>query len=413
MGKSRHPRGLWAVVVGGIAITSVLLVSAWNTPSIDRFGNPELYTRIYEEPSLEIWGSNPVQFYVEDTIASMSLEEKISSLIVANQPGLDPASLQSFVMGNSLGGFILMGSNVPETPEELKGITSALIGSAELPRLIAIDEEGGLIKRLPYDGYAGADILRNEPVIATEQAFFSRGALLNNVGVNLNFGVVADVSSDPLSFIYGRSFGADGTQAGERVSAAVAAEETSVMSTLKHFPGHGSAPGDSHVGVPTSSLTYDQWLATDAVPFEDGINAGAEFVMFGHLSYPAIDAAPSSLSQKWHVILRTQLGFTGVIITDDLTMLEHSQIPDYADRANNAIAALAAGNDVLLYVPGADFDAPALVSAIASAVRSGQLSETQIDESVRRVLTLRRELFPEAQTWVPPCDERCFIRVTY
>ena len=269
MGKSRHPRGLWAVVVGGIAITSVLLVSAWNTPSIDRFGNPELYTRIYEEPSLEIWGSNPVQFYAEDTIASMSLVEKISSLIVANQPGLDPASLQSFVMGNSLGGFILMGSNVPETPEELKGITSALIGSAELPRLIAIDEEGGLIKRLPYDGYAGADILRNEPVIATEQAFFSRGALLNNVGVNLNFGVVADVSSDPLSFIYGRSFGADGTQAGERVSAAVAGEETSVMSTLKHFPGHGSAPGDSHVGVPTSSLTYDQWLATDAVPFED------------------------------------------------------------------------------------------------------------------------------------------------
>lgn len=413
MGKSRHPTGLWAVVVSGIAITSVLIVSAWNTPTIDRFGNPELYTRIYQEPTVEIWGSNPVQFFVEDTIASMSLEEKISSLIVANQPGLDPAALQAFVSGNSLGGFIVMGSNVPETPEQLKGITSALRGSAELPRLIAIDEEGGLIKRLPYDAFAGADTLRNEPVIETQQAFTGRGDLLQDVGVNLNFGIVADISADPLSFIYGRSFGADGTQAGERVSAAVTGEDSSVMSTLKHFPGHGSAPGDSHVGVPTSPLTYDQWLATDAVPFEDGINAGAEFVMFGHLSYPAIDATPSSLSSTWHEILRSQLGFTGVIITDDLTMLEHSQIPAYADRTTNAIAALAAGNDVLLYVAGADFDAPSLVSAIALAVRSGQLSEAQIDDSVTRVLTLRRELFPDAHSWMPPCDERCFVKVTY
>lgn len=413
MGKPRQPIGLWSVVVIGIAVTSVLIGNAWNTPAVERFGNPDLYTRIYEEPSVEIWGSRPVQFFVADTIDSMSLEEKISSLIIANQPGLDPTALQSFVAGNALGGFIVMGSNVPETPEELKGISSALTGSAELPRLIAIDEEGGLIKRLPYDSFAGADTLRTEPVTATEQAFTGRGDLLKSVGVNVNFGVVADISSDPRSFIYGRSFGADGAQAGERVFAAVSGEGVDVLSTLKHFPGHGSAPGDSHVGVPTSPLTYDQWLSSDAVPFESGISAGAEFVMFGHLSYPAIDVTPSSLSLKWHQILRTELGFTGVVITDDLTMLEHSHIPEYADRAANAIAALAAGNDLLLYVAGADFDAKALVNAIAAAVRSGQLSETQIDESVSRVLTIRRELYPEAQSWMPPCDERCIIRVTY
>lgn len=413
MGKSRHPVALWVTVVCGTVVTSLLVSLTFSQPEIDRFGNPGNFTKIYTQTHVEPWGSRPVQFFVDETLSSMTLEQKISSLIIANTPGTDPAALQSFTAGNGLGGFILMGSNVPETPDELNRITSALAGSAELPRLIAIDEEGGLIKRLPYDNFAGADTLRNEPTSATETAFVERGALLKQVGVNLNFGVVADVSSDPRSFIYGRSFGSDAAQTAARVSAAVAGEGSYVLSTLKHFPGHGSAPGDSHVGVPSSPLSYDQWLSTDAVPFEAGINAGAKMVMFGHLSFPSIDPTPSSLSLVWHRILRNELGFTGVIITDDLTMLEKSNIPEYSDRVTNAIAALVAGNDVLLYVPGAGFDANALVFGIANAVHSGQLSEAQIDESVARVLIQRRELFPEATTWMPPCDERCFIWVTY
>ena len=107
------------------------------------------------------------------------------------------------------------------------------------------------------------------------------------------------------------------------------------------------------------------------------------------------------------------MGFQGLIITDDLTMLEKSHLPEYSDRVSNAIAALAAGNDVLLYVPGADFDPNSLVAGIATAVRSGQLSEQNIDDSLTRVLTQRRELYPDANTWIPPCDERCFVRVTY
>jgi beta-N-acetylhexosaminidase len=332
---------------------------------------------------------------------------------MANQPGTDAGSLQSFVSVNELGGFIVMGSNVPPTPAELFGITSAIKGTDELPRLIGIDEEGGLIKRLPYDSFAGADTLRNEPTSSTLSAFMSRGELLQSVGVNLNFGVVADVSADSTSFIYGRSFGGDPVSTAERVTAAVAGEDSSVFSTIKHFPGHGSAPGDSHVGVPSSSMTYEQWRASDAVPFQAGIDAGTAMVMFGHLSFPAVDATPSSLSPIWHQILRNQLGFNGVIITDDMTMLESSQIPEYADRVNNAVLALSAGNDVLLYVPNVNFDAGAIVSGISSAVQSGRIPLAQLDDSVRRVLTLRRSLYPEANTWMPPCDERCFIRVTF
>jgi beta-N-acetylhexosaminidase len=111
--------------------------------------------------------------------------------------------------------------------------------------------------------------------------------------------------------------------------------------------------------------------------------------------------------------LRNDLGFTGVIITDDMTMLEASQLPEYSDRVTNAVNALAAGNDVLLYVPGANFDLSSLVAGISSAVKSGRISQEQIDDSVHRVLSLRRGLFPGAATWTPPCDERCFVRITY
>ena len=136
-------------------------------------------------------------------------------------------------------------------------------------------------------------------------------------------------------------------------------------------------------------------------------------VMFGHLAFPAVDSLPSSMSPLWHKILREEMGFTGVIITDDMTMLEHSHLPEYENRVANAVSALAAGNDVLLYVPGPDFDAGAIVAGVSAAVQSGQISQEQLDDSVRRVLTLRRELFPGANSWMPPCDERCFIWVTY
>jgi beta-N-acetylhexosaminidase len=135
--------------------------------------------------------------------------------------------------------------------------------------------------------------------------------------------------------------------------------------------------------------------------------------MFGHLSFPAIDSQPSSLSPIWHNILREDLGFRGVTITDDMTMLESSGIAQYADPAHNAVLAIIAGNDLLLYVPSVNFDIGTVVTAVMNAVSTGVIDQEQVDESVSRVLTLRRELYPEAHSWIPPCDERCLIWVTY
>lgn len=375
-------------------------------------GDPSRYVVTVPQQVAEPWGADPVGFFVSEYVENLTVEETVRSLLVLNYPGTDSSTLQTYLTTYRPGGFILMGSNIPGTPEDLTALTQVIRDNEQFPRLIGIDQEGGVVSRLPYDTNAGANSLRFEPVESTTQAFSQRAALLESLGINLNFGIVADISADPASFIYSRSFGADPQSTSERVGAAVAAER-SVLSTVKHFPGHGSAPGDSHVGIPISPLNYDQWLSTEAVPFISAISAKVPFVMFGHLSFPAIDHQPSSLSPTWHSILRDDLGFEGIIITDDMTMLEDSGNPEFADPGANAVRALQAGADVLLYVPAVSFNPDTIVHAVVSAIDQGILNEADIRNSAIRVATERRMMFEGAQSWIPPCDERCFIRITY
>ncbi len=179
-----------------------------------------------------------------------------------------------------------------------------------------------------------------------------------------------------------------------------------MLSTLKHFPGHGATNGDSHRGVPSTALGRTDWLAEVAPPFRAGIAAGAEVVMFGHLAYTAVDPRPASLSPEWHAILRTELGFDGVAITDDMLMLQQSGLPQYADPVENAISALSAGNTMLLYVLPADpaaagVDIPLMITGIAAAVDSGRIPLATIDDDVRRLLVLRRTLSGSTGPFVP------------
>ena len=282
-------------------------------------------------------------------MSQLSVEQKAASLLMLHAPGTDPAPLRALVDAG-VSGLILMGDNMPATPPELAALTDAVQADADAPVLLGIDEEGGEVQRLPWDGTAGAEQLRAAPPPAAEEAFGSRAAALSDVGVDVNFGIVADVTADADSFIAGRVLGGDPQSAADRVAAAVAGERGAVLSTLKHFPGHGAAPGDSHASVPTAPLSIDEWRAGPAIPFEAGIDAGAELVMTGHLAYPAVDAAPASLSPEWHRILREELGFDGVVVTDDMLMLQHNGAPEYADPGENAVRAVEAGSDLLLYV---------------------------------------------------------------
>jgi beta-N-acetylhexosaminidase len=329
--------------------------------------------------------------YVAARLASMTLEQKVASMFIVRAPGLDPAAWQAAVSTRGVGGLILMGDNVPASPEELAALTTTVSSGSGLAPLISIDEEGGDVTRLPADGFPGGDALAAAPESATLDAFTGRSTLLASAGVSVNFGIVADVTSDPSSFISSRVLGGDAAAASPRVAAAVAGESGRVFSTLKHFPGHGETTGDSHSSVPQSDVGLAAWRVRDAPPFQAGIDAGAELVMFGHLAYSPVDAQPASLSATWHTILRDELGFTGVTVTDDMGMLEATGLPEYANADENAIRAVAAGNDLLLYVTPGDVDA--MIAAVVGAVGAGRIDAAVIDDAVTRDLELRRALW--------------------
>ena len=326
----------------------------------------------------------------------MTRDEKIASLLMLHVPGTDATALRTFVDTYRPGGLIFMGDNIGGGVDDTAALAAGVSADPEFPLLIGIDQEGGDVRRIRSDEWPSSLTLKDQPVEDTERAFGQRSRLLASSGISVNFGIVADVTDDPGSFIYRRALGTTPEAAGDRVAAAVEGEKRSVLSTLKHFPGHGAAPGDSHTSVPTTAMSLEQWAAADAIPFEKGIAAGAPIVMFGHLDYSAVDPQPASLSPVWHKILKDTLGFDGITITDDMLMLRNTGLAEYQDPSENAIRALAAGTTMLLFVLGSSpavdgVDPAALVADIGAAVDAGRITEQQIDDAALKLLVARNE----------------------
>lgn len=330
----------------------------------------------------------------EQRLDEMPLRARVASLFMLHYPGTDRAALAGLMASTGAGGFIVMGDNVPGSAADLASTTAALVLDPTLPPLVAIDQEGGVVSRVDEDtAPAGAELAALPPEAARD-AFAERARLVADAGVSINFGIVADVSADRGSFIASRVLGATPEDAALRVEQAVAGERGLVLSTLKHFPGHGLVAGDSHISVPRSDVSMADWRAGARVPFARGIAAGAEAVMFGHLVLPALDGAPASLSGPWHDVLRDELGFTGLAVTDDMLMLQHSGVPEFADPIENAVRAIGAGNDLLVYALAADsavsgLDPTALVEGVTAAVESDRLTEDRVDEAALRLLEAR------------------------
>lgn len=341
----------------------------------------------------------------EQLVAKMSTAEQASSVVMGHIPSTDPAALSAYMSESGIGGFILMGANIPADEAQLRAVTASLAVDPAVPPLIAIDQEGGYVSRLPWDRFPASSALKVRPAAETTAAFAARASLVARSGANVNFGVIADTTSDTSSFIYGRSLGADPKAAADRVASAVIAEEPFVASTLKHFPGHGAAPGDSHALIPRTGKSLDQWRQSDALPFIAGIDAGASLLMFGHLDYAAVDAEPASVSARWHEIAREDLGFEGVMVTDDLGMLQSTGIPEYADPVANAVAAIAAGNDLVLTIAHSTPEtAGQLATGIAAAVEAGTLPADRLQDAAERVMTLRLERAATGAVWAPCAD---------
>lgn len=338
-------------------------------------------------------------------VATMTVRERAASVVMGHIPTTDVGALRAYMESTGIGGFILMGANVPSGEAALRELTASLTLDPAFPPLVAIDQEGGDVSRLPWDGFPSARTLKDAPPDQAQAAFAARAALVRRAGIGVNFGIVADETADPSSFIYRRALGTNPAAAAERVAAAVHGEAGVALSTLKHFPGHGAAPGDSHRVIPATGMPKAQWQSTAALPFASGIDAGAPLLMFGHLSYTAIDTVPASLSATWHRIARDELGFDGVAVTDDLGMLQASGVAAYADPVANAVAALAAGSDLVLTVVSSTPEtAPRTVDGIVAAVDAGTLPEERLTEAAERVAALRLGLAAEGRSLVPCSD---------
>ena len=333
---------------------------------------------------------DPIAARAQELLDGMTLEEKVGQMFIARCPETDAAQLAA---DYHLGGYILFGRDFKDkTAEQVTTDIQSYQDAAEIPLLIAVDEEGGPVHRV-----SSSPNLRSSP-FRSPQSLYSEGGLelvrsdaqekcrlLESLGININFAPVCDVSQDPADFIYDRTLGRDAQETSQYVAAVVETmAEEGMGSVLKHFPGYGNNT-DTHTGVAYDDRPYDTFLTSDFLPFQAGIAAGADMVLVSHNIVSAMDeASPASLSPEVHRVLREDLGFTGVIVTDDLVM---DGVRDFAGDDEAAVLAVQAGNDLLCCT---DFQTQ--VPAVLAAVESGEITEEQIDAAVLRVLTMKLRL---------------------
>ncbi|MFN8591830.1 MAG: glycoside hydrolase family 3 N-terminal domain-containing protein [Thermomicrobiales bacterium] len=282
-------------------------------------------------------------------------------------------------------GVILVQNNVG-APDEVRALVSSVHGTdAEQPPLVAVDQEGGLVSRIADDPALDAPSLGQLPVEEIARQARLRSEALAAYGFDVNFAPVADVAFAPDSAMLGRTFGGDPVLvAADVVAYLEGAAGTRVSHCLKHFPGHGRVATDSHTDLPVLDLDEATWWESDALPFRAGIDAGVPMVMIGHLVFPAWDELPASISPVAVHVLREDLGFTGVIVSDDLGMgaLAAWDPLDIVDLA------VAAGIDLLLYVV-LPLPLETLVDHLAGRIERGEIARQRVADSVERIARLR------------------------
>jgi beta-N-acetylhexosaminidase len=312
-------------------------------------------------------------------------------------PGFEGTELPEWLrarLANGLAGVCLFATNI-SSPEQLRGLTDAIRG-ANPQAVIAIGEEGGDVTRLFQSvgsPYPGAAVLGRLDDLSLTRAVAERvGVQLRSVGVTVNFAPDADInSSDDNPVIGTRSFGADPALVARHTAAWVEGlQSTGVAASAKHFPGHGDTTADSHLALPVVDLPLAALRARELIPFQGAIAAGTRTIMTSHILLPQLDHVPATFSARiLGELLRDELGFTGVVISDALDMKGASGATGIPDAA---VRALAAGCD-LLCIGTANTDAQLgeIEAAIAAAVSDGRLKAARLAGALSRVGALGAE----------------------
>ncbi len=338
---------------------------------------------------------DPVQVKAEELLSGMTLREKLCQLMIVRPETLTGESpvtaagettrlaLESYPVG----GLIYSVDNLV-TQEQTREMITNTQSYSEIPLFISADEEGGNVGRLMYKlGTTWVNDMYSYKDMGEDTAYanaYTIGSDMVSCLFNTDFAPVADVWTNPENTVIGdRAYSDDFAQASELVAAAVRGfTDAGVVCCVKHFPGHGDTSTDTHEGAAVVDKSLDELRAGELLPFESGIDAGVDMVMVGHITVTAVDDEPATISKAVITdLLREELGWDGIVITDSLDM---GALAGY-DNGEVCVRFLEAGGDILLGVP----DIEAALTALETAVTDGRLTEQRIDESVQRVLELK------------------------
>ncbi len=335
-----------------------------------------------------------------EVLARMTLEQKVGQMVLAGFPGYELATeADTLVRQYCLGGVMLASRNIKDVRQttDLAGRLQKLAAGscAGVPLFVAADQEGGYVVRLrgPYRFPGNMALGAAGDAELARQVGQAMGGELKAAGINMDFAPVLDVNSNPANPVIGvRSFGERPEAVAELGVAFIAGlHEAGVMAAAKHFPGHGDTAQDSHIALPSVPHSRARLDKVELLPFRQAIAAGVDAIMTAHVTFPAIEPAPgvpATLSEKVLTgLLRQELGYGGLIITDAMEM---KAIVDNFGLPEAAVRAIQAGADIVLVAWPADWQqALRVVEAVVAAVRNGTLAESRIDASVLRILTAK------------------------
>jgi len=331
--------------------------------------------------------------------------EKLGQLFLFGFAGLEPDErILRMIRDFGLGGVILFSRNIGD-PLQTAKLVEQLQGEAEIPLFIGIDQEGGRVCRLTdhFTRFAGSRALGKAGSFDLARAFGqATGEELSAVGVNLDFAPVLDVDSNPRNPIIGsRSFGEDPELVGRLGCAVIQGlEEKGIIACGKHFPGHGDTVLDSHLALPEVSAGLKTLRERELIPFVRALDCGLGTLMTAHVRYPALDPElPATLSPKIiDKILRKELGFQGVVFSDDLEM---KAVDEQFGIEASAVQAINAGVDVVLICKEEGKQEKGM-AAVGKAAETGEISQSRIDEAVNRVLALKKQRLASPFRAEPP-----------
>lgn len=326
---------------------------------------------------------------MDKVMKEMTLEEKVGQLFMARVPEQNQTA---DILTYHLGGYLLFDRDMEgKGQSEIKQAITSYQETSKIPMFIGSDEEGGTVSRLSRNQIVS-------PAFESPQTSYQKNGwdgvtqeidrkaqVFGELGIQLGMFPDADVSTDPQSFIYDRTIGMDAAGTSHYVKLTVEEmKKQKLGSTLKHFPGYGNNR-DSHVEIVTDNRSIDELRKNDFLPFEAGIKAGADSIMVSHNIVQAIDGErPASISKPVHDVIRNELGFTGVIMTDDMDM---AGLANFTSQEEAGLQALQAGNDMIL-----SSSYSTQIPYILEAIKKGEYSEQELNQSVERLLMWKIEL---------------------